>query len=176
VKLVFDSPPLQALHRAGALALLERACDEVCVPGAVADETRASLAASGAARVPELHLYSWIQIFQFTDEELAAAGATPLRERRGTVRYRFGGRQIGRPALEAVLLAARRGGTAVVEDRPGVAGALAAGVPVVDTAWILRDLEARHFLDDAPARARTILATGYFSSSLRALSHGFPAR
>jgi predicted nucleic acid-binding protein len=170
--MIFDSSPLQALHRASVLALLERAYEQVAIPGAVAAEMRASLAASGPSKVPDLDAYPWLRVHEVSDDEVARAGAIEPRSYRSTTRYRWGAGQINRPELEVLLLAARLGAKAVVEDRQALACAPTAGVEALGVAQLLCDLEERGFLDDAPARASAILATGYFSLDLRVLSHG----
>lgn len=172
-KLVLDSSPLQALHRCGALSLLSGAYAEVWLPGAVEDETRRSHAELGDGRVPDLDRYPWMRIARFEDDQLAAAGAVVLKAYRATTRYRVGERQVDRPELEAVLLAARLGAFIVIEDNKGLLCARDANVVAIGTADVLCDLETRAHLADATVFAQAIRDTGYHTRDLAYLAGGF---
>ncbi len=171
-KLVVDTSPLQALHRCGALALLEPAFEEVWVPEAVRDETRASRAISGAEKVPDLDAHPFIRIGHVGGEELAARGAVEVGRNRGRARFQWMGKNIDRPELEVVALAERLGAVALVEDAKGMRCARARAVPITDSARVLCDLEAAGLIADAAALAKTILATGFYTEELLFLSRG----
>jgi predicted nucleic acid-binding protein len=170
--LVIDTAPLQALHRADALRVLERAYGEVWVPRAVHFETQRSLVgkSGGPRRVPDLDAHAWIRIGEVDDDEIARAGATLARARRSTHEYHWLGRKIDRPALEAILLAKRLSSPVVMEEARGVDCAREVGVATLCTADVLVALEDAALFDDADARAKAVIATGYDNRELEWLS------
>ena len=172
MRLVLDSPPLQALHRCGVLSVLAAAYGEIAVPSEVVAETRRSREHVGDAKVPDLAQHPWLTIVEVTDDELTAAGAQLLKAHRATSRFRMGERQVDRPELEVVLVARARAARAVLEDKKGVLCAADAGVAVVGTAELLCDLELRGHVTDAVALAAAVMATGYHTPDLRLLASG----
>ncbi|HVV84101.1 MAG TPA: hypothetical protein VHE35_13595 [Kofleriaceae bacterium] len=175
LSLVFDSPPLQALHRCGALAIAAAAYDAV-VPRSIAEETARSRTIEGEARVPELAAYAGLSVRAVDDELLAEAGAVLIGEARATTEYRLDVHRIDRPELDVLLLARRLGGAALVEDKAAIRVARKLAVPVVGTAQVLCDLERRGLLDDAAAAAKTIRATKYLTKDLVLLASGVRLR
>lgn len=171
LRLVFDSPPLQALHRSGLLDLVARAY-QAAVPISIADETARSREASGPDRVPDLAAHPQIATVEVGDDELRAAGATFLKAHRATSIYTIDGRQIDRPELEAVLLAQRTRAVVVAEDLAAVRTAAGLGVACVGTAELLCDLELRQLIADAVATAKAIRATRYGGDDLVLLASG----
>lgn len=176
LSLVLDSPPLQALHRCGALALLPGAYAAVVVPRSIADETARSRAIEGADRVPELAEHPGVAIRVVDDETLTAAGAVLLGTVRSTTQYRLDVHRVDRPELEVVLLARQLGAVAVVEDKAALRVAHKLAIPVVGTAQLLCDLERRGLLGDAVTAARTIRATKYLTKDLVLLASGVRLR
>jgi hypothetical protein len=172
VRLVFDSPPLQALHRCGVLSRVQTTYATVAVPASIAVETARSREASGPERVPDLAGHPAIRAINVDDAELIAAGATFLKAHRSTSIYTIDGRQIDRPELEAVLLARRMAAIVVAEDLAAVRTAAGLNVPCVGTAELVCDLELRRLIDDAVATAQMIWATRYRSDDLKLLASG----
>ena len=170
--LVFDTSPLQALHRAGALPNLRAAVERVLIPQAVRNETVASLPLSPPGRVPNLDEFPWIGVEHVGADDIASAGAVLAGSRRAVEVYRWFNRTIDRPEVEALVLARRVSGRAVMEDRNGVKCALDFGVPAIGVADLLVELERAGHLVDAQASAKTILETGYYSRQLWWLSQG----
>lgn len=170
--LVIDSPPLQALHRCGALRILERAHREVLVPRSIAEETARSRSIEGPSRVPDLADHPAIVIRDVGDELVDAAGAVLLGESRATKQYRLDAHKIDRPELEVVLLARSLSAVVVAENKAAVRIAGKLSVPVVGTAELLCDLEVRGLLDDAVAAAQAIRATKYLTKDLILLASG----
>jgi|JI10StandDraft_1071094.scaffolds.fasta_scaffold17475_1 hypothetical protein len=171
LRLVFDSPPLQALHRCGLLELVARAY-QAAVPTSIADETARSREASGPDRVPDLAAHPQIAQAEVSDDELARAGARFLKVHRATTVFTIDGRQIDRPELDAVLLARRTGAVVVAEDLAAVRTAAALAVPCIGTAELLCDLELAGHVADAVAAARAIRATRYSGDDLVLLASG----
>lgn len=174
--LVFDSPPLQALHRCGALALVAEAYAAVVVPESIAAETARSRAIEGMARVPDLTAHPAILTQVVGDELLTAAGALLIGDARATTAYRLDVHKVDRPELEVVLLARQLGAVAVVEDKAAIRVARKLMVPVVGTAHLLCDLEVRGLLDDAVVAAQAIRATKYLTKDLILLASGIRLR
>lgn len=174
--MVLDSPPLQALHRCGALALLPGAYAAVVVPQSIADETTRSRAIEGAERVPDLLDHPAIAVQAVGDELLTAAGAVLIGEARATTEYRLDVHKVDRPELEVVLLARQLGAVAVVEDKAAIRVAQKLTIPVVGTAQVLCDLEVRGLLNDAVVAAQAIRATRYLTKDLVLLASGVRLR
>lgn len=170
--IVLDTSPLQALFRVDVLSQLRGIFARTLVPRAVFDETQASLSLTAAGRVPNLEDFGWIEVRALTDEDIASAGAVPIKARRSSTTYRWLDRRIDRPELEAVLLAKLTAGRALIEDRNGVKCARDSSVPVVSVADLLIELERDHHLGNAAALASKILETGYYSRGLWWLSMG----
>ncbi|MEZ4398759.1 MAG: hypothetical protein R3B06_01980 [Kofleriaceae bacterium] len=170
--MVLDSPPLQALHRCGALTILSDAYAAVVVPHAIVEETDRSRIIEGAARVPDLADYPAIARQAVDDRSLASAGAVFVAPMRSTTEYLVGEHKIDRPELEVVLLARDLPAMAVVEDKAAIRVAEKLDVCVVGTAELLYDLELLGFLDDAVAAAQAIRATKYHTNDLQLLASG----
>jgi predicted nucleic acid-binding protein len=170
--LVVDSPPLQALHRCGALGILVRAHRAVTVPRSIAIETARSRAIEGGGRVPDLADHPALAVRDVADELLTAAGALLVGEVRATTEYRLDGHRIDRPELDVILLARDLGAVALVEDKAAIRVSRKLDVPVVGTAEVLCDLEVRGLLDDAVLAAQAIRATKYLTKDLILLASG----
>lgn len=167
--LVFDTSPLQALHRVRLLPVVRASFSQVLVPGAVFDETMASVPQAALGRVPDLADFPWIEVVAMETQELLAAGAEHIKNRRGTEVYRWRGRQIDRPELEAVLLGLRLQASIAIEDAKGVRCATDAGGRVISVAGMLQQFEREGRVSDAGTVAQGILETGYWSRELQAL-------
>ena len=173
--LVFDTSPLQALHRVGLLPSLRAVSDRTLVPRAVFDETQASLLLTAPGRVPNLEEFNWIEVGVVPEADLISAGAVLLKTRRSTQTYRWFSRQIDRPEIEAIILAKLTTAHVVIEDRRGINCAREFQVQVTNVAELLQEFERRQLIAAAGPYATDILATGYYSKELRWLSwgHGF---
>jgi leucyl-tRNA synthetase len=165
--IVLDTSPLQGLFRGGVLGLLVEECRTVAIPTAVEQETRAyRRRVADRTRVPDLDEHAGIHVVPIADEDLAAAGAGPLGAYKGTHRYRWRGRDLERPELEAILVAQAKGATLVIEDEIAVRLAREVGLPVASTASLLSALEEAGRIPSAAERARIILASGYHQEDL----------
>ena len=96
----------------------------------------------------------------------------PTKSRRSSETYKWFDRTIGRPEIEAIILAKRASARAVIEDSNGIRCAIDFGVHTVDVATLLIELERERHIENAQVRAATILATGYYSRELWWLSMG----
>jgi predicted nucleic acid-binding protein len=154
------------------LPIIRTAYARTLVPRAVFEETRASLPLTAAGRVPNLDEFPWIQVVSIPEDDLALLGAVPAKPRRSSEVYKWFDRTIDRPEIEAIVLAKQRSARAVIEDNNAVRCAADFGVQTVDVAGLLLELEREHHIEDAQARAASVLATGYHSRALWWLSTG----
>lgn len=169
--LVFDSPPLQALHRCGVLGRLITA-HRVVTPKSVALETARSRDVEGGDRVPDLSEHPDLAVHTVADDLLSSTGAVLIGEARATTQHRLDAHKIDRPELEVVLLARELHAFAVVEDKAALRVASKLAVRVVGVAELLCDLEVRGVLVDAVDAAKAIRATRYHTRDLVLLASG----
>lgn len=180
---VFDTSPLQALHRGGILAKTADFCARSLVPRAVADETRWSHRKLGSKLVPDLSAYPNVGICAISNDVLRE---TMISLFRAFERGDGGGKRASRrtpeiveyqgkiyawssklqlthaiPDLEVVVLAKQLGGVAIVDDSRAIRAADDLGVGTVTTREIIAELEARGVIANSTHVLGKIEATGY---------------
>jgi len=144
----------------------------VLIPEGVAQETRAYFESHPeSGRAPDLDAVSWLEVVEVPAADLLGAGAQLVGPHKSTEKYRFHDKDVQRPELEAILLAAQRKAELVIEDGDGAACAVRAGVPKIwTTASLLVAMEQGGHLESAQASARKIQATGYHQADLMQLA------